>query len=58
MPIIRTDEKFVISILIAANEAINTFEGPKNGIRLIPKDVAKSTMISNIVNIFGSNASS
>lgn len=52
MAIIKTDEKWVMSILIAANEAINTFEGPKNGIILIPKDVAKSITASSIVSIF------
>ncbi len=51
-PMIKTDEKFVLSIFIAANEAINTFEGPKNGIILNAKDVMRTIMASNIVSIF------
>ena len=52
VPMIKTEEKFVLSIFIAANEAINTFEGPKNGIILNPKDVMRTSMTSSIVSIF------
>ena len=50
---IKTEDKLVMSILIAANEAINMFEGPKNGMILIPKDVINSNTASSIVSIFG-----